>query len=704
MTRTLLSTSMAIALALGAGGAAFAADPASDQVNERPVKSEAEAGEAGYLANCAACHQATGAGLAGAFPPLKDSDWIKKDPNAALTAVLAGLNGKITVNGQEYNSVMPAMSHLGDADIAAILNHVMHKLNDSDVRFSPAQVATARKGIAGAADPAQGQAHPGTSQAQAAYEGAPTTMIASDVAMHRSPGAPDMTVDEFKQATDIFFQRCAGCHGVLRKGATGKPLTPDLTQARGTDYLKALINFGSPGGMPNFGTGGELSAEQVDLMARFLQHTPPSPPEWGMAEMRESWKVLVPVDQRPTKQMNDYDIGNVFSVTLRDSGEIALIDGSSKKIINIIKTGYAVHISRVSHSGRYIYTIGRDGKIDLIDMWMKVPDRVAEIKIGLEARSVETSKYKGFEDKLAIAGAYWPPQFVIMDGPTLEPMKIVSTRGMTVDTQEYHPEPRVAAIVGSHQHPEFIVNVKETGRILLVDYSDIDNLKITTLDAARFLHDGGWDVSKRYFLTAANQSDKIAVVDSKDQRMVGLIDVDKIPHPGRGANFVHPEFGPVWGTSALGNEKITLIGTDPDKHPDQAWKVVEVLNGQGGGSLFIKTHPKSRNLWVDTPLNPDAKVSQSIAVFDIKNLEAGFKVLPIAEWANLGEGPKRVVQPEYNAAGDEVWFSVWNGKDQRSAIVVVDDRTRKLKAVLDDPRLITPTGKFNVNNTVNDVY
>src|SRR3546814_7827525 len=122
---------------------------------------------------------------------------------------------------------------------------------------------------------------------------------------------------------------------------------------------------------------------------------------------------------------------------------------------------------------------------------MKVPDRVAEIKIGLEARSVETSKYKGYEDKYAIAGAYWPPQFVIMDGATLEPKKIVSTRGMTVDTQEYHPEPRVAAIVASHEHPEFIVNVKETGQVLLVNYADIDNLQITTLDAARFLHDGG---------------------------------------------------------------------------------------------------------------------------------------------------------------------------------------------------------------------
>jgi nitrite reductase (NO-forming)/hydroxylamine reductase len=71
--------------------------------------------------------------------------------------------------------------------------------------------------------------------------------------------------------------------------------------------------------------------------------------------------------------------------------------------------------------------------------------------------------------------------------------------------------------VASHEHPEFIVNVKETGHILLVNYEDIDALSITDIEAARFLHDGGWDRSKRYFMTAANQSDKIAVVDSRDR-------------------------------------------------------------------------------------------------------------------------------------------------------------------------------------------
>ncbi len=526
-------------------------------------------------------------------------------------------------------------------------------------------------------------------------------------AMYQStnPKAPAMTQAEFDKARQIYFERCAGCHGVLRKGATGKPLTPDITLGKGTDYLKVFIAYGSPAGMPNWQTSGEFDEKTVDLMARYVQQDPPQPPEWGMEQMKQSWKVIVPPEKRPTKKMNSYNISNIFSTTLRDAGEVALIDGDTKQIISIIKTGYAVHISRLSASGRYLFVIGRDAKINMIDLWMEKPDNVAEIRVGLEARSVDTSKYKGYEDKLAIAGSYWPPQYTIMNGDTLEPLKIVGTRGMTVDKQEYHPEPRVASIVASHFKPEFVVNVKETGKTLLVDYSNLKNLKTTEIETARFLHDGGLDSTHRYFMVAANQSNKIAAIDLKEGKLASLIDVGKIPHPGRGANFTHPQFGPVWATSHLGDETISMIGTDPKGHPKQAWKVVDTVKGQGGGSLFIKSHPKSTHLYVDTPLNPDPALSQSVAVYDVKNFAKGYTVLPIAQWAGLtDDGAKRVVQPEYNKAGDEVWFSVWSAKNKQSALVVVDDKTLKLKAVIKDPRLITPTGHFNVNNTQHDVY
>jgi nitrite reductase (NO-forming)/hydroxylamine reductase len=518
-------------------------------------------------------------------------------------------------------------------------------------------------------------------------------------------GVPEMNAEEFNRAKDIYFQRCAGCHGVLRNGATGKALTTDITRELGYDYLQAFITYGSPAGMPNWGTSGDLTEADIDLMSRYLLNEPPEPPEFGMPEMQETWKVLVAPEDRPKEKMNDLDLDNLFSVTLRDSGEVALIDGGTYEIVTILKTGYAVHISRMSASGRYLFAIGRDAKIDLIDLWMEAPDVVAEIKVGIEARSVETSKMEGFEDKYAIAGAYWPPQYVIMDGDTLEPLKIVSTRGMTYDTQEYHPEPRVASIVASHNHPEFVVTVKETGHILMVNYEDIKNLKVTDIEAERFLHDGGFDKSGRYFLVAANARDKVAVVDTETDQLVKVIETGGVkPHPGRGANFEHPEFGPVWATSHLGDEVISLIGTDPEGHPDEAWNVVQTLEGQGGGALFIKTHPKSKNLWVDTPLNPEPELASSVAVFNLDDLNAGYDVIPIGEMSGITEGVRRVVQGEYNKDGTEIWFSVWNAKDQESAIVIIDDATRDVKHVIKDPRLITPTCKFNVFNTRNDFY
>lgn len=693
--------SLTVAIAIAAA--------ADDRVNERlpelALEQVLEEGRQAFELNCAACHRLNGQGMPGAFPPLAGSDYIaSRNRDTIVSSVLSGISGKLEVNGVTYDNVMPAMSHLSDTEVAHILTFVYNSWDNPGGVIAAHEVSAARLRLGVSADLAQGEPHPGANVAELTYKGSPSQAGSAGVEMVVNPDAPSLSRPEFDQATRIFFERCAGCHGVLRKGATGKPLTPDLTRAKGTEYLEALINFGSPAGMPNWGSSGQLSREQINILARFLQHDPPAPPEWGMAEMKASWTVQVPVEQRPTRPQSTRDIENFFVVTLRDAGQVAVIDGDTRELVAVLDTGYAVHISRPSHSGRYVYTIGRDAKIDLIDLWMDPPAIVAEIKIGLEARSVETSKYHGYEDRYAIAGAYWPPQFAILEGATLEPLKIVSTRGMTVDTQEYHPEPRVAAIVASHEHPDFIVNVKETGRVLLVDYSDLDNLAVTTLDAARFLHDGGWDSTKRYFITAANQSDKLAIIDSKERRMVALVDAEKIPHPGRGANFIHPTLGPVWATSALGSEAVTLVGTDPVGHPDQAWKPVEILAGQGGGSLFIKTHPSSHHLYVDTPLNPDSAISQSVAVWDVRDLTAGYRVLPIAEWADLGPGPKRVVQPEFNRAGDEVWFSVWSGRDEQSAIVIVDDRTLELKHVLRDPRLVTPTGKFNIFNTMRDVY
>jgi len=278
------------------------------------------------------------------------------------------------------------------------------------------------------------------------------------IAWNVLPARAVHVAEEFERARNIYFNRCAGCHGTLRKGATGPDLTPAklISKNYNIQILKAFISNGTPGGMPSW--KGILSDEEIDEVAEFLQLEPPTPPEISLGDMQESWKLIIPPDQRPKKPEHTKNWQNFFGVVLRDAGKVAILEGESKELVNIVDTGFAVHILRSSASGRYFYSIGRDGKITLIDLWMKKPDKVAEVKTCSEARSVDSSKYKGkkgdFLDKLAVVGCYWPPHFVILDGQTLEPKKVVSTRSYTYDTNEYHPEPRVAAIIASHHEPE----------------------------------------------------------------------------------------------------------------------------------------------------------------------------------------------------------------------------------------------------------
>ncbi len=519
-----------------------------------------------------------------------------------------------------------------------------------------------------------------------------------------------LTPEEMERAKKIYFNTCAGCHGTLRKGATGPSLLPEgdgkwpATRDLGTEALIQIITNGLPGGMPDWGRQGVLTPEEVELMAKFIQLPPPPVPKFTIEDMRKSWKVFVPVEERPTKPQTKRNWRNYFGVILRDAGKVAIVDGDTKEKVAVLNTGFAVHILRTSASGRYFYSIGRDGKVTLIDLWPETPQIVAEVKTAFDARSVEVSKYHGpkgdFRDKYIIAGGYNPSHYVVCDGLTLEPLKVVSTQGNVLDTGEFLEEARVASIVASHHDPLWVVNVKETGMVWLVDYSDLDRIEENTvkIPTARFLHDGGWDHSGKYFLVAANAENKIVVIDVPNKRLETIIEVGTKPHPGRGANVKHPEYGWLWVTGHIGEGKITFIATEPG--PNQ-WKVVKDVQmpGVGGGNLFVKSHPKSKNLWADRALNTDPTLQRSIFVYDPVTFELKKTITVPDEYSG------RAVHLEYNKAGDEVWVSVWGKKDDpNSAVLVYDDKTLELKHAITGDWVVTPTGKFNVYNTAHDIY
>lgn len=129
--------------------------PSAEAARTRKKKKTAEAsemspeqqlalGEKLFQVNCVACHLADGKGVEGVFPPVANSDYIAKNPEKAIDAVVNGLTGELTVNGIKYNSVMPRQA-LTDAETAAVLNFVYKNLNKSDTQVTAEQVKKIRK-------------------------------------------------------------------------------------------------------------------------------------------------------------------------------------------------------------------------------------------------------------------------------------------------------------------------------------------------------------------------------------------------------------------------------------------------------------------------------------------------------------------------------------------------------------------------------
>jgi nitrite reductase (NO-forming)/hydroxylamine reductase len=506
-------------------------------------------------------------------------------------------------------------------------------------------------------------------------------------------GPVELTDEDFARGQQIFFDRCAGCHGTLRAGATGPNIQPERTAQIGTAALKAIMTSGTPGGMPPWGELGVLTEEEIDIMARYVQLPPPNPPQKPLEEIRASWDLRVPVADRPTTPETRRNWQNYVGVILRDAGQVAILDGDSYELVEIIETGFAVHILRSSSSGRYYYAIGRDGRVTLIDLWSEKPTLVAQVQGCFDARSVDGSKYEGYEDRYLIEGCYWPPQYIVYDGLTLEPLSVTSVEGNTYDTNEPLEEVRVASIVASHFDPVWVLALKESGHVGIVDYSKDGFPMVSRIPAERFLHDGGWDHTGRYFLVAANMRNKMVVVDVQRQELVSTFETGIRPHPGRGANWEDPEYGWVNATPHLGQGLFTVYGADPQAHPAHAWQVVRRVPIDGTGSLFIKTHPNSRWVWMDMALNNDPDGARTICVYS-KQEGTMHRC-----WKAADRG--RVVHFEYNRDGTEVWVSVW---DAEGEIIIYDDATLREKERITGDWLVTPTGKFNVYNTAQDIY
>ena len=172
----------------------------------------ADAGSRVFAANCAACHQAGGTGMAGAFPPLAGHvpDLLKQaDGRSYIGKVLLfGLEGEISVNGNAFAGAMPAWNTLSDDDIAGVLNYVSTAWDNGQSLpagfkpFTADEIKTLRTPELTSADVYALRS--GTAG------GAPATATAS------GPGGTtpvSFTADQVTRGSDIYADRCVQCHG-----------------------------------------------------------------------------------------------------------------------------------------------------------------------------------------------------------------------------------------------------------------------------------------------------------------------------------------------------------------------------------------------------------------------------------------------------------------------------------------------------------
>jgi mono/diheme cytochrome c family protein len=119
--------------------------PAEEVTMTAEMTQKMEAGKTVYNSYCIACHQQDGSGVPGAFPPLRETEWVNGEKDTLISIVLNGLQGPIEVNGEQYNNVMTPHNFLSDDEVAAVLTYVRNSFGNNASEVTADEVAALRQ-------------------------------------------------------------------------------------------------------------------------------------------------------------------------------------------------------------------------------------------------------------------------------------------------------------------------------------------------------------------------------------------------------------------------------------------------------------------------------------------------------------------------------------------------------------------------------
>jgi len=142
-----------LVLALGACGSKSQktekqhAEQTAEAVETKSEIQQNHPGKKVYNSVCLACHMADGSGVPGMHPPLIETEWVNGDKERLIKITLEGISGKLEVDGEQYNSIMPPHSHLSNKQIADVLTYIRGSFGNSANEITPEEVQEVRNSI-----------------------------------------------------------------------------------------------------------------------------------------------------------------------------------------------------------------------------------------------------------------------------------------------------------------------------------------------------------------------------------------------------------------------------------------------------------------------------------------------------------------------------------------------------------------------------
>jgi len=497
--------------------------------------------------------------------------------------------------------------------------------------------------------------------------------------------APAPAVD----ATALYQQHCASCHGAQRTGAMGPALLPESLERLRRPEAREVISKGRIATqMPGF--AGQMSGAEVDALAQWIYQPVQPAPTWSDDDVRSSR--TMPAHDKPLGNQPVWkaDPMNVFVVVEGGDHHVSVLDGDRFEVITRFASRYALHGGpKFTPDGRYVFFGSRDGWITKYDLWNLAV--VAEVRAGLNMRNVAVSG----DGRWVMAANYLPRTVMLFDADLNLVKRFEAT---TLDGKKAS---RASAVYDAEPRKSFVVALKDIPEVWEISYDPkaapiydglvhdykmgeslpkpgYQNVRRTPLDEP--LDDFFFDQSYRHVLGATRpkagsaESASAQVVNLDVRRKIADLPIAGMPHLGSGITFA-------WnGTTVLASPNLKDGAIDVIDM--KTWKTVKTIPTPGPG-FFMRSHENTRYAWTDSMMSPKAK--DTLTLIDKTTLEPA---------ASLREPGKTLAHIEFTKDGRYALASVW---EMDGALIVYDAQT--LKEVKRLP-MKKPVGKYNVWNKI----